>query len=222
MGATALLLVLLGLLAPQIQAFCEPTHAGSMLLRQGLYKQQRLPPMRALVDVRQVSPDVQKERWPSAEFNTPRDLPHAVKTFFDHTTPKLIGGSLIILAALRCASSPLNVDDILVAPAVCAFWVSTAKKETMFVLLALYALLFSLTLIVACIQPIYSDTAYILALYYYCHACCCDAIISTVTHSMMHWICAFVHFITSCRLFKSGPCISICCMTLMALPKTYT
>jgi hypothetical protein len=113
-------LLLLGLLAVQSRAFRGPTHAGSMRLKQtGLYERQHL---RALVDARQVTPDVQKERWPDADFNTPKEMSQAIKTFFDHATPQLIAGSLVTLAAVRCLF-PITVNDIAVAPAVFAFWV---------------------------------------------------------------------------------------------------
>jgi hypothetical protein len=116
-------LLLLGLLAVQSRAFRGPIHAGSNLKQAGLNECQHLRPVRALVDARQVTPDVQKERWPDAEFNTPKEMSQAIKTFFDHATPQLIAGSLITLAALRC-SAPLTGIDIAVAPAVFAFWVS--------------------------------------------------------------------------------------------------
>jgi hypothetical protein len=93
-----------------------------------LYERQHLQPVRALVDARQVTPDVQKEKWPDAEFNTPKEMSQALKTFFNHATPQLIAGALITLAAVRC-SSPLTANDIAVAPAVFAFWVSAVHCQ---------------------------------------------------------------------------------------------
>jgi hypothetical protein len=71
--------------------------------------------------------DVQEDRWP----DVPQTMPQAIETFFHHTTPQLFTGSLITLAALRCASgSPLTLDDVLVAPAVFAIWVSHTMLES--------------------------------------------------------------------------------------------
>jgi hypothetical protein len=78
------LLLLLGLLVQRTGAFCR----SSLTLRH-LCQQRRLAPVQALVDARQVTPDVQKDSWANIEFNTPKTMPQAIKTFFSSTTPKL-------------------------------------------------------------------------------------------------------------------------------------